>query len=310
MPEDYHALPRLRDSLSYLYIEHAVIERDQSALLVLQETGRTNVPIADLCVLLLGPGTSITHAAISLLAASGVSMVWVGEDGTHYYAQGTGETHRAGHLIRQAELVSDPQKRLEVVLRMYELRFGHMLDPNLTIEQIRGMEGVRVRTAYADASRKFNVEWTGRSYDRSNWSSADPVNRALSAANAVLHGVSHAAIVSGGYSPALGFLHTGWHLAFVYDVADFYKTRLTVPLAFQIAAESSLNVESRARSACRECIRESKLLQQILPDIDHVLKAEDLGEDNDVGEEIPAQPWWLPQEVPLSEEQNDHHGAQ
>ena len=310
MPEDFQALPRLRDSLSYLYIEHAVIERNQSALLVLQETGKTNVPIANLCVLLLGPGTTITHAAISLLAASGVSMVWVGEDGTHYYAQGNGETHRAGHLLRQAELVSDPQKRQEVVLRMYEMRFAHALDPDLTIEQIRGMEGVRVRTAYADASKKFDVEWTGRAYDRSNWSTADPVNRALSAANAVLHGICHAAIVSGGYSPALGFLHSGWHLAFVYDVADFYKVKLTVPLAFEIAAESSINVESRARGACRERIRESKLLQQILPDIDHILNIEESSTEDEIGEELVAQPWWQPGEIEMSEADNGHHGTE
>lgn len=310
MPEDFQALPRLRDSLSYLYIEHAIIERNQSALRVLQETGKTNVPIANLCVLLLGPGTTITHDAVALLAASGVSMVWVGEDGTHYYAQGMGETHRAGHLLRQAELATDPAKRQEVVLRMYEMRFGHALDPALTIEQIRGMEGVRVRTAYADASKRFDVEWTGRVYDRSNWATATPVNRALSAANAVLHGVCHAAIVSGGYSPTLGFLHSGWHLAFVYDVADFYKVNLSVPLAFEITAESTLNVESRARAACRERIRESRLLQQILPDIDRIFKIEESSSEEEIGEELVAQPWWQPLEMGLSEVSHDHHGAE
>jgi len=165
MPEDFQALPRLRDSLSYLYIEHAIIERNQSALRVLQETGKTNVPIANLCVLLLGPGTTITHDAVALLASSGVSTVWVGEDGTHYYAQGVGETHRAGSSLRQADAgFGIVTKRQEVVMRMYEMRFGHTLDPGLTIEQIRGMEGVRVRTAYAEASRKYGVEWTGRAY--------------------------------------------------------------------------------------------------------------------------------------------------
>lgn len=310
MPEDFQALPRLRDSLSYLYIEHAIIERNQSALRVLQETGKTNVPIANLCVLLLGPGTTITHDAVALLASSGVSVVWVGEDGTHYYAQGMGETHRASHLLRQAELVSDPQKRQEVVLRMYEMRFGHALDPGWTIEQIRGMEGVRVRTAYQEASKKYDVEWTGRVYDRSNWASASPVNRALSAANAVLHGVCHAAIVSGGYSPALGFLHSGWHLAFVYDVADFYKVTLTVPLAFEVTSESTINVESRARAACRERIRESKLLQQILPDIDRLFKIEGDRSEEDIGEELVAQPWWLPDEIEVSEVFNGHHGSE
>ena len=310
MAEDYHELPKLRDSLSYLYIEHAVIERDQNALLILQEAGRTSIPIANLCVLLLGPGTSITHAAISLLAASGVSILWVGENGTHYYAQGNGETHRARHLIRQAELVSDPKTRQEVVLRMYELRFGHTLDPNLTINQIRGLEGVRVRTAYAEAGEKYNIEWKGRFYDRSNWYKADPVNRAFSAANAVLHGICHAAIVSGGYSPALGFLHTGWNLAFVYDVTDFYKIQLMVPLAFQIVAESELNVEKRARSASRMLIHETKLLQKILPDIDHVLQTEDIHEERENEDDVVIQPWWMMEEFSLEENDNDHHDSE
>jgi CRISPR-associated protein Cas1 len=309
MQEDYHAFPRLSDSLSYLYIEHAVIDRDQSALRVLQETGRTHVPIANLCVLLLGPGTSISHAAVSLLASSGVSMVWAGEDGTHYYAHGMGETHRAKRLLYQAELATQPEKRQKVVLRMYEMRFGHVLEPDLTIEQIRGMEGVRVRTAYADASRKYNVEWKGRAYDRSNWAAADPVNRALSAANAVLHGISHAAIVSGGYSPGLGFLHSGWHLAFVYDVADFYKTQLTVPLAFEVAAESEAHVETRARMLCRERIRESKLLEHILPDIEKVLDYHGTSEA-EPADELFAQPWWQPDAIAISEVHNGHHGTE
>ncbi len=303
MQKNYHMLPKLRDSLSYLYIEHAVLERKDSAVLVLQETGRTSVPVANLCVILLGPGTSITHAAVSLLTENGVSLVWCGEDGCHYYAQGMGETHRARHMLHQAELVSDPRLRQEVVLRMYAMRFGADLDPDLTIDQIRGMEGVRVRTAYAEASKKYGVEWQGRSYNRSNWNEADPVNRALSAANAILHGLCHAAIVSGGYSPALGFLHTGWHLAFVYDIADLYKTRLTVPVAFQIAAETEFEVEKRARQTCRERIREEKLLEKILPDIDRLLQLKEPDPEADGGE-IPIQPWWTP--VMAEVEYDDH----
>jgi CRISP-associated protein Cas1 len=296
MKIDYQALPQLRDSLSYLYIEHAVIERDDSALLVLQETGRTTVPVANLCVLLIGPGVTITHAAVSLLVVSGCSVIWVGQDACVFYAAGMGETHSAKHIIKQARLVSDPQLRLKVVLRMYARRFGTELDPNWSITQIRGMEGARVRQAYADASRKFGVPWNGRTLRRDDWAANDPVNQALSAANAVLHGVCHAAIVSGGYSPALGFLHNGWHLAFVYDVADLYKVSLTVPLAFETIAESSLKIVSRVREACRERIRESKLLEQILPDIADLLEvAEDIEDPmQESGEQIFD--WWEPVE--------------
>ena len=296
MKIDFQALPQLRDSLSYLYIEHAVVEREGSALLVLQETGRTTLPAANLCVLLIGPGVTITHAAVRLLTESGCVLSWTGEDGCGFYAAGVGETHSARHLIQQAYLVSHPETRLKVVMKMYTQRFGHTLDPNLTISQIRGMEGARVRQAYADASKKYAVPWHGRTLRRDNWNDNDAINQALSAANAVLHGICHAAIVSGGYSPALGFLHNGWHLAFVYDVADLYKVSLTVPLAFQTVAESAEKVTTRARQATRERIREEKLLEHILPDIARLLDVPEWVEDpaQEMGEQIYE--WWEPWE--------------
>ena len=197
--------------------------------------------------------------------------MWVGEDATRFYAQGLGETRKAYHLLRQAELASDPERREQVVIRMYGKRFDQSLDPGLSLPQVRGKEGVRMREAYARASREHGVPWRGRRYDRSNWGKADPVNRALSAANALLNGICHAAVVSGGYSPAIGFIHTGKQLSFVYDIADLYKTEITIPLAFQIVGESSQQVEKRVRLACRERFRQVKLLQRILPDIDHLL---------------------------------------
>ncbi len=292
--QDLHQLPKLRDSLSYLYVEHAMIERQDGAVLFLQETGRTAVPAASLSLLLLGPGTNITHAAVCLLADSGCSLLWIGQDMQKYYAQGLGETRRAYHLLRQAEMVSDPEKRLKVVMKMYSMRFGYELTSNLSLEQIRGMEGARVRTAYATLSRQYGIEWQGRKYDRESWANSDPVNRALSAANAVLNGICHAAIVSGGYSTALGFLHTGKQLSFVYDIADLYKTQVTVPIAFQIVAEGPHDVEARSREACREYFREQKLLEKILPDIDALLEIPE-GDDWAVdGDPAAPEPWWQP----------------
>lgn len=271
MPRDLHELPKLRDSLSYLYVEHAVIERKHGAVELVDRDGHVMIPASALCVLLLGPGTSITHAAVTVLAESGCTILWTGEDGTRYYAHGTGETRKAYHLLRQAEMASDPDKRLQVVLRMYTKRFGGDLDPSLSLPQIRGLEGVRVRKAYAEASQKYGVPWDGRRYDRGQWNRADPVNRALSAAHALLNGICHAAIVSGGYSPGIGFIHTGKQLSFVYDIADLYKVELTIPIAFRIVAESSREVESRVRSACREEFRQQRFLHRILPDIDELL---------------------------------------
>jgi CRISPR-associated protein Cas1 len=297
--KDLHELPKLRDSLSYLYVEHVRIDQKHLAVEAIDKEGRTMIPAAALSVLMLGPGTAVTHAAVKALADNGCLLVWCGEDGMRFYAQGGGETRKAYHLLRQAELVSDPQKRLEVVMRMYRARFGEQsLERGLDLFQLRGREGVRVRQAYAEASRTYGVAWHGRVYDRSDWGGGDPINRALSAAHALLNGLCHTGIVSGGYSPALGFIHTGKQLSFVYDMADLYKVEVTIPLAFRIVAESDKEIGPRVRLACREAFREHHLLDRILPDIDRLLgiPAEVLaaGEEADADPARPEPLWSLP----------------
>jgi len=277
---NFHEIPKLRDSLSYLFIQYAIVDRKDNAIEFIQEDGRVMVPIAALCVLMLGPGTSISHAAVKVLAENGVTILWVGEDVTRCYAQGLGETRKAYHLLRQAELVSDTSLRERVVKNMYRFRFSDIADANVSLQQLRGMEGARVKNAYSLASKKYNVHWHGRNYNRGEWDYADPINRALSAANALLNGICHAAIVSGGYSTALGFIHTGKQLSFVYDIADLYKAELTIPTAFEIVGQSSQDIEKRVREKCRERFRESRLLQKILPDIDHLLEIDDPSEEN------------------------------
>jgi CRISPR-associated protein Cas1 len=256
------------------------------------------IPAAALSMLMLGPGTAITHAAIKALADNGCLVIWCGEQGMRCYAHGGGETRKAYHLLKQAELVSDPEKRLEVVLRMYRRRFGGELDPEMNLFQIRGKEGARMRHAYAEASREYGVPWHGRRYDRNRWGSGDPINRALSAANALLNGLCHTGIVSGGYSPALGFIHTGKQLSFVYDIADLYKVEVTIPLAFRIVAESEERVGPRVREACREAFRKHRLLKRILPEIDHLLSVSEevlaAGEEADSDPARPEPLWSLP----------------
>ena len=288
---DLHDLPKLRDSLSYLYVEHAIIDRKENAIEYIRADGRVMAPIAALCVLMLGPGTSISHAAIKVLAENGCTVVWVGEDAAHCYAQGLGETRKAYHVLRQAELVCDPESRQRVVTNMYRYRFPDAIDPAMPLSQLRGMEGARVKAAYAAASKKYGVHWSGRNYNRGNWADADPINRALSAANALLNGICHAAIVSGGYSLALGFIHTGRQLSFVYDIADLYKAEMTIPSAFESLAESATTgVEQRVRAKCRERFREGRLLQRILPDIDGLLGIEEPSEESQ-GDDPPSELW-------------------
>lgn len=303
MPKDLHILPKVRDSWSYLYVEHCRVDQEDKAIAVHDLNGRVPVPCATLGLLMLGPGTTITHAAVRTLADNGCSVLWVGEQGVRTYAQGLGETRGARHLLRQAQLCADPRLHLAVVRRMYEVRFTGALDRGLTLQQIRGKEGIRVRESYARASRETGVTWEGRNYQRQDWRAADPVNRALSAANSCLYGICHAAIVSAGYSPALGFIHTGKMLSFVYDIADLYKADLTIPAAFRAVAEGAgeaKGLEGRVRRACREAFHERRLLARIVGDIDRVLDVEDgplvPGDDGgyDADEAAPGG-WWDPQ---------------
>jgi CRISPR-associated protein Cas1 len=293
-------LPKLRDSLSYLYLEHGRLEQESKAVaFVDKNAGYTPIPASALSVLMLGPGTTVTHAAVKALADNGCLLLWTGEDGTRMYAQGGGETRKAYHLLRQAELAGDQHQRLRVVRRMYEMRFLEPLDPDLTLEQVRGREGVRVREAYRQASEEFGIEWKGRRYDRNNWANSDPINRALSQANGLLNGLCHAAIVSGGYSPALGFIHTGKQLSFVYDIADLYKAEITIPVAFWAVSLGTQQLDKRVRQGCREAFKSRGLLKRVLPDIDRLLEisSEVLPDNAPDPDDDPAAPtpWWEPE---------------
>lgn len=270
---DLHLLPRVRDSLSYLYVEHCRIDQEAKAIAIHNASGKVPVPCAALTMLLLGPGTSITHAAIRTLADNGCLVLWTGEEGVRLYAQGMGETRSARNLLRQARLWTDPVEHLRVVIRMYQMRFPEPLEEGLTLQQIRGIEGVRVRESYARASRETGIPWHGRSYRSDSWGAADPINRALSCANSCLYGICHAAIVSLGYSAGLGFIHTGKQLSFVWDIADLYKAEITISLAFRAVAETvgTTNLETWVRRACRDAFQRDRLLARIAPDIEFAL---------------------------------------
>jgi CRISP-associated protein Cas1 len=265
---DLHLLPRVADSLTFLYVERSRVEVRDGAVVLVRDEGEVSVPAAALSVLLLGPGTCITAAAAAALADVGSSIVWCGDGAVRCYASGLGETRSSANLEAQARHWADPELRLRVAKAMYAMRFGEALSDALTLQQVRGLEGARVRDAYTALAREWGVRWDGRNYELGNWNSASPVNRALSTANTCLYGCVHAAIVATGFSPGLGFVHAGKSLSFVYDIADLYKMETTAPLAFRIAASSSLKtLEADVRRGCRDLFFDKKLLQRIVPDV-------------------------------------------
>ncbi len=288
---DLHTLPRIRDRWSYLYVDHARIDQDAKSIVVHDANGSTPIPVAALSTLMLGPGTTVTHAAIKSLADNGCLAIWSGEAGVRFYAQGLGVTRSAKNLLRQARLWANSKTRMEIVRRMYAYRFGEDLSPGLSLRQIRGMEGVRVRDTYKRLSKKTGVVWTGRSYRRGSWGATDPVNRALSCANACLYGICHAAIVAAGYSPALGFIHSGKLLSFVYDIADLYKTDTAFAAAFQATAEGTQDLQRRVRRECRDLFHRERLLGRIVADIEALLAVAPAEADFDEDAAAPGSLW-------------------
>src|SRR5262245_57820053 len=257
-----HELPRFSDRWSYLYLEHGRLDQEAAGLIFHNLSGDAPVPINQLSLVLLGPGSTITHAAVKALAANNCLLAWVGEEGVRLYAHSTGGTFSARRLLRQARLYADESRRLEVVYRMYQKRFPGTPLQDKTIEQVRGMEGLRVRKAYEETAAQYGIIWEGRNYDQGDWFQASPTNRALQAGTACRYGVCHAAILSAGSSPAIGFIHTGKLLSFVYDVADFYKTEVTVPVAFRLAAAGAPNLERAVRIECRHAFRAARLMDR------------------------------------------------
>lgn len=271
-----HELPKVKDSLSYIYIEHAKVRQDGHSIAIYNQDGITPVPCATLNLIMLGPGTNITHKAVKNLVENDCLILWCGEEGVRSYAQGLGRTRNAKNIVYQALLSSIPKFRLLVAKKMYILRFEETIPFNISIRQLRGKEGARMRKVYIDNSSRTGIEWKGRYYKRDSWFDTDPINRAISSANSCLYGICHAAIVALGYSPALGFIHTGKQLSFVYDIADLYKSETTVPLAFDIVKEDTKNISRRVRIVCREQFRKNHLLKQIVEDIKSVLDIKEL----------------------------------
>jgi CRISPR-associated protein Cas1 len=260
-------LPQIRERITFLYLERCLISRQDSAITVTDERGTVHVPAASLGVLLLGPGTNISHRAVELIGDTGASIIWVGERGVRYYAHGRPLTHSARLLIAQAALVSNNKSRLAVARNMYQMRFPGEDVSKMTMQQLRGREGARIRSVYKAASKKTGVEWSGREYNTEDFLSGSPINMALSAAHACLYGVAHCVIVALGCAPGLGFIHTGHERSFVYDIADLYKAEVTIPIAFEVTASNPADIGSATRHAVRETFSDGRILERIAKDI-------------------------------------------
>lgn len=282
------AIP-LRERLSVIFIERGEIDVLDGAFVVVDASGiRTHIPVGGVACIMLEPGTRVSHRAAALAARVGTLLVWVGEAGVRLYSAGQPGGARSDRLLYQAQLALNPDLRLKVVRKMYARRFGEEPPERRSVDQLRGIEGARVRRTYQLLAQQYGVNWKGRDYDADDWDSADVANRCLSSATACLYGVTEAAVLAVGYAPAVGFIHTGKPLSFVYDIADLYKFESVVPVAFKIASKNpEANSERLVRIACRDVFRESKFLDRIIPDIEDILAAGEIKPPEDPADAIP-----------------------
>lgn len=294
----------IKDRSAIVFLEYGQIDVIDGAFVLVDRDGvRVQIPVGGLACLMLEPGTRITHAAVTLAARVGCLLVWVGEGGVRLYASGQPGGARADRLLFQAQAALDEAARLRVVRAMYKVRFGDEPPARRSVDQLRGIEGVRVRTLYQQMARLHGVPWDARRYDPAAWEDADVPNRCLSAATACLYGLSEAAVLAAGYAPAIGFLHRGKPLSFVYDIADIFKFETVVPAAFTVAARvlraerdgrSGPPLERQVRIACRDAFRRTNLLERIIPMIAELLAASGLHPPEEAPE---GQPPALPNEV-------------
>ena len=273
----------LKDRTSIVFVERGQLDVMDGAFVLVDAAGvRTHIPVGGLGCIMLEPGARISHAAVALAARVGTLLLWVGEAGVRLYAAGQPGGARADRLLWQCRLALDPNARLKIVRRMFQVRFGEKAPDRRSVDQLRGIEGVRVRIVYQGLAQQFGVHWQKRRYDPWAWDVSDVPNRCLSSATACLYGITEAAVLAAGYAPAVGFLHTGKPLSFVYDVADLFKFDTVVPEAFRVAG---LHASDRLRGgdpvrevrlACRNAFRRTHLLRRLIPAIEDVLSAGEL----------------------------------
>jgi len=278
----------IKNRFSILFVEKGQLDVLDGAFVIVDKNGiRTHIPVGSIACLMLEPGTRVSHNAVTLAAKVGCLLVWVGEAGVRLYAAGQPGGARSDRLLYQAKLALDDDARLKVVRKMYAIRFGDEPPMKRSVNQLRGIEGARTKKMYEFFANRYKVSWKGRRYNTKDWDAGDIINRCISSATASLYGITEAAILAAGYAPAVGFIHTGKPLSFVYDIADLFKFDTVIPAAFSIASKKPHDAERQVRIKCRDAFRKTRFLEKIIPSIEEVLSAGELKPPKPPKESIP-----------------------
>lgn len=268
------------DRHGLVYLTYAqVLVRDGDVFLIAAESsdmsaGEYALPYQALSLLMLGPGCSITQDALRLLARHGVALVATGEQGVRCYSQPAYGAARSAISRQHAKLWADEKKRLEVARRMYAIRFGEVL-PHRDIAVLRGIEGARVKSAYATLAAQHGIAWVGRHFDRENLSAADLPNQAINFTVSCIESAAEIAVYAVGAIPALGFVHEDSAKAFTLDVTDLVRTTVTVPVAFRAVVEhqrTGVPLERLCRKGAVKTLKDQQLIGRFIERIKTLLE--------------------------------------
>jgi len=240
-------------------------------------SGDLDVPFQMVSMILLGPGSTVTHDALRLLARHGTALSAVGHDGVRHYTAPPIMPDRSGLAREQARSWADEKRRLDIARKMYAWRLGEVL-PHRDIAVLRGIEGGRMKKSYANIALQFGIQWNGRRYNRQNPNAADIPNQALNHASSAVEGAAAIAVTATATIPQLGFIHEDSGQSFILDVADLFRDMVTIPAAFASAAKyessSDSNIERLTRRHTGAMIKKEKLIDQMISRIKQLFEAD------------------------------------
>lgn len=257
-------LTRASDRISLLYVEMAKIEQSEHGVQINSGDTISEIPITTIACLILGPGTSITHKAITNISKAGCSICWMGMDQAVFYAYGEPTTNKSKNILKQISYHESKMKHTEVVHKMYNFRYPNDKVKSMTLEQLRGFEGKKMKEIYQYWADEYEIPWSGRKYNKDNFNSSDLTNKYLTALNHILYAITEAIILIMGFSPTIGFIHTGHISSFVFDISDLFKEEITVPLAFKLSKELGYFDRHKMIKAYRDLITEKKVIKRMV----------------------------------------------
>jgi CRISPR-associated protein Cas1 len=257
-----------------IYLEYGRLEVDDSSIKWCDANGSVlRLPAARLSAIMLGPGTTITHAAITSLSRLNTPVLWVGDDGVRFYAFGVDVNEKCQTSMDHARLYADPVSRDLIAQKMFSDRFPGVDVKGMSLNELRGMEGVRVRELYRTLSEKYMVPWTGRNSSGllHNLGDQDDLNKMVNLANHTLYCICLAAITTMGYLPALGFVHVDGKIPFVYDIADLYKAYVTIEPCFEAFSKYSQFEKEIVLDCVKSAVEKHKIISKIPMDLKRLI---------------------------------------